>query len=185
MKRAIALISLLAASAHPYVELRPMRKVTVLPLNSCDVKVTFQLTVSDGNSEDYYCPRVVWEWEDGLLSSEQSDCPPFEDAAPSDHRRTWTRTRAFQGKGTYLIRAHLCRLQRRVATVEATAVITGWEGYPPQRRGEFGCSPPHARPTPIPATPHPSQPVLPDGEPMPGDNDMRLIKPAWARDVCG
>src|SRR5947207_13049227 len=108
MKYAIVLV-LLAASSSPQVDLRPFQKVTVLPMGSCEVEVTFRLSVSDAGSDKYYCPRVVWEWEDGSLSAEQSDCPPIAQAVSSDHQRSWTRSRAFQRKGSYSIRAHLCQ----------------------------------------------------------------------------
>ena len=28
--------------------------------------------------ERFYCPRVEWAWPDGTMSSEESDCPPYE-----------------------------------------------------------------------------------------------------------
>jgi hypothetical protein len=143
MRIASAVLAVLAAASSAKGALQPLRRVTTLPMGRCDVEVTFRLSVSDGGLEDYYCPRVVWEWEDGSRSIEESDCPPFEQAAPTDHRRAWTRSRAFQRSGSYLVKAHLCKAERRIRTFETTAVVTGWEGYPAAKRESFGCLPAH------------------------------------------
>ena len=143
MKIAIALLlAALAAgsSGKPKVEFKPTRAITQLTVGRCEALVTFRLKVADGGSDDYYCPRVVFEWEDGTRSSEESDCAPFEDAAATDHERTWTRSRGFQKPGTYLIRAHLCKASRRIKTIDTRAVIMGWDGYDPDRRQDSGCS---------------------------------------------
>lgn len=145
MLRSVILgLSILAAASDVKVELRPLKKVTTLAMGRCDANVTFRLTVSDGGSEDYYCPTVVWEWEDGTRSIEQSDCAPFREAAPADHSRTWRRTRPYQRPGSYRIRVHLCQAQRRIRTADAVAVVNGWEGYQPHKREEAGCSPARA-----------------------------------------
>lgn len=179
----------LAASSGPKVELRPLKKATVLAMGQCEVEVVFRLRVSDRDVDDYYCPRVVWEWEDGTLSIEQADCPPIEEALPSDHQRSWTRERAYQKAGRYLVRAHLCRDRRRVATVETIALVTGWEGYPDKRRQEAGCSPANRLPSPPPATPRaPGTTEAVDegmllGEPN-TDPMQRTTRPTHPRDPC-
>lgn len=179
----------LAASSGPKVELRPLKKATMLAMGQCDVEVVFRLSVDDRNNDDYYCPRVVWEWEDGTLSIEESDCPPIEEALPSDHQRSWTQGRAYQKSGRYRVRAHLCRNRRRVATVETIALVTGWEGYPDRSRQEAGCSPAYRPPGPSPrATPTPGttrtvdEGMLldePNNDPM-----QRTTRPTNPRDPC-
>jgi hypothetical protein len=141
MKVAILLVSLLASASSAKVELRPLKRVTVLPMGSCEATVTFRLSVSDGGSEDYYCPAIVWEWEDGTRSTERSDCAPFEQAAAEDRSRAWTRSRTYQRAGSFRIRAHLCQAHRRVRTIDTLAVIRGWEGYDEDKREAYGCSP--------------------------------------------
>jgi hypothetical protein len=142
MWTAAVVFAMLAGPAGAKVDLRPLRAVTVLPLDRCEVEVTFRLSVFDGGKEDYYCPRVIWEWEDGTRSTEESDCPPFDQAAPGDHRKTWLRRRDFQRAGSYVVKAYLCKADRRISAVQTTAIISGWDGYPPEQRQAFGCSPP-------------------------------------------
>jgi hypothetical protein len=76
----------------------------------------------------------------------------------------------FQRAGSYTVRAHLCKMERRIHTVEATAVVTGWEGYPDHRRSEHGCPPAHR-----------DEPIA--GEPEDGPLPRR--RPPPASDPCG
>jgi len=138
---AIFLATIAAASAaKPTVEFKPLRRMTQLQVGRCDAEVAFSLRVFDGGDEDYYCPKVVFEWEDGSRSIEQSDCVPFAEAAPGDHRRSWTRTRKFQGSGTFSVRAHLCQGERHLKSIRASATVVGWEGHSEDSRRASGCS---------------------------------------------
>ena len=47
---------------------------------------------------------AIWNNE---FSFEESDCPLFDQAGPDDHKRSWTRSRQFQGAGTFSVQAHL------------------------------------------------------------------------------
>jgi hypothetical protein len=136
----VALVAVLAESSSK-VEFGPLRKASVLPIGHCDVDVVFRLVVHDGGSEEYYCPRIEWQWEDGSISEEESDCPPFAEATVDDHRQVWTRRRAFQKSGRYLVRARLFKADRVVRILETTVVINGWSGFSDETRQENGCSP--------------------------------------------
>ena len=167
MWTATIVLALFSAAPKVKIDLRPLKPVTVLPMHRCEVEVTFRLSVSDGGREEFYCPRVVWEWEDGTRSIEESDCPPFDQAAPADHRKTWLRTRDFQRSGSYAVRACLCKGDKRVSSVETTAVISGWDGYAPDQRESFGCSPPRL------------------GNDATQENEQALLaKPAQAMEPC-
>ena len=151
MKSGGLAVVVLLAGAGPKVELEPMRKTTLLPMGQCEVDVVFRLVVQDGGVEDYYCPRVEWQWEDDSVAVEESDCPPFAEAAAEDHRKVWMRSRDFQNSGRYRVRVRLIKGDRVIRKMETTAVVTGWAGHPAERRQEFGCSPARARPEPPPA----------------------------------
>ena len=166
MSLAGAALSVLLAGAGPKVEFSPLRKASVLPMGHCDVEVTFRLSVNDGGSEDYYCPRIEWQWEDGSISEEESDCVPFAEAAADDHRQVWTQRRAFQKSGRYVVRARLYKADRLVRIVETTVVITGWSGFADERRQAHGClparSPALPPPGPIDLRPGPPGARYPD-----------------------
>jgi hypothetical protein len=137
-------IALLAPASGAKVELKPLRRITQLPVGKCQALVVFSLRVADGGQPEYYCPKIVWEWEDGSRSSEQSDCVPFEQAAAADHLKAMTRSRTFTSSGTFRVAAHVCQGEKRIKTVETTATITGWDGYPDEMRANNGCSASHA-----------------------------------------
>ena len=137
---AVVLLALLAGTG-PKVEFGPLRKASVLRMGHCDVEVVFRLVIHDGGSEDYYCPRIEWQWEDGSISEEESDCPPLAEATDGDHRQVWTRRREFQKSGRYLVKARLFKADRLVRILETAVVITGWGGFADERRQENGCSP--------------------------------------------
>ena len=133
---AILLLALLAAgSPKPRVEFKPLQRVTDLQVSKCEAVVIFRLSVNDGGNEDYYCPKVVFEWEDGTQSSEESDCVPFDQAAKEDHSKTWTKSHSFHTSGSHPVRAHLCKASRKIRVVETTATITGWQGCSSYRGG--------------------------------------------------
>ncbi len=128
----VVVLALLAGASapKPKVELKPLQRITNLAPGRCEAVVVFKLRVEDAGVEDYYCPRVVWEWEDGAQSMEESDCAPFDQAATEDHVRTWTKSHSFHASGTHRVRVTLCRASRKVRVVDASATITGWEGCP-------------------------------------------------------
>ena len=142
MKSVALLLAVLAAgsAAKPTIEFKPFKRIVPLSVGQCDAEVLFSLRVADGGVEDYYCPKVVFEWEDGTRSVEESDCVPFDQAAPEDHKRSWTRSRKFQGAGTFSIQAHLCRGERRIKSLKTTVTVAGWEGHSEETRGAGGCS---------------------------------------------
>lgn len=142
---AIVVLALLAGASapKPKVELKPLQRIANLPAGRCEAVVVFKLRVEDAGVEDYYCPRVVWEWEDGAQSMEESDCVPFNQAAKEDHVRTWTKSHSFHASGTHRVRVTLCRASRKVRVVDTSVTVTGWEGCPEfqGRRGVGADSP--------------------------------------------
>jgi hypothetical protein len=43
-----------------------------------------------GELEDFYCPALEWDWDDGGTSSRESHYPPFEPGITLDRRFTWS-----------------------------------------------------------------------------------------------
>ena len=126
----LALVLLLAAPASkpakPKVDFKvspPMAMLGVGPRSS--VTVTFRLSIKSGGNEDFYCPRLEWEWQDATMSTEESDCPPFDQAKQSDHDRTWSRSRQFWEPGQHTIKVRLYKGERLIRTVEGKVEVTG------------------------------------------------------------
>jgi hypothetical protein len=136
----VAPLVFILLATSPKVELRPLQPMAVLRLGACSVPVTFRLVVEARGNEDYYCPRVEWEWQVGTRSSEESDCPASGSGSPVEPRQTWSRTREVRHGGTYTVRARLYKADRLLRVVKAQVLISG-EGMSNDMRRQQGCSP--------------------------------------------
>ena len=63
-----------AKPKKPRFELRATPRMAFSPVN---VFLTAELMGGD-DVEEYYCPELEWEWDDGGKSTQESDCAPFE-----------------------------------------------------------------------------------------------------------
>ena len=63
----LALVLFLASeSAKPKVEFKANPQFAMLGIGPrASATVRFRLSIKDGGDENYYCPRLEWEWEDG------------------------------------------------------------------------------------------------------------------------
>ena len=114
MKRAVALAvgatlatALTAGAADkpkkPTLELRVAPRMAFSP-----VTALFTAELKGGDDvEEFYCPEVEWEWDDGGKSVQESDCPPFEAGVKLERR--FTGTHEYRRAGSYTIRITLRR----------------------------------------------------------------------------
>jgi hypothetical protein len=123
----LALVLFLASpSAKPKVELKANPPFAMLGVGSrASATVRFRLSVKDGGDENYYCPRLEWEWEDDTKATEESDCPPFESAQKEDHERTWIKSRQFWEPGSHVVKVKLYKGDRLIRTLDAKVEISG------------------------------------------------------------
>jgi hypothetical protein len=123
----LALVLLMASEpAKPKVELKANPSFAMLGIGPrASATVRFRLTVKDGGDENFYCPRIEWEWEDETKATEESDCPPFESAQKEDHERTWTKSHQFWEPGNHVIRARLYKGDKLIRTLDAKVEVSG------------------------------------------------------------
>ena len=120
------------------VDLRPLSNVSMIRVGQCSIDVAFRLVVDGGGQEEYYCPAVEWQWEDGTRSVEETDCPPFAEASADDHRRTWMRTIAVTAPGRHEVRVRLSKGDRTLRHLTGAAKVVG-AGMSEQSRKAVGC----------------------------------------------
>ena len=87
--------------------------------------VRFRLSVKDGGDENYYCPRVEWEWEDGTKGTEESDCPAFEAAEKQDHERIWNKSHQFWEPGNHVIKVKVYKGSKLIRTLDGKVEVSG------------------------------------------------------------
>ena len=122
MKRLAILLSLvLAASAalpayaaekvkKPRLDLRATPRMAFSP-----VRILLTAELTGGNDvEDYYCPELEWEWDDGGKSVHEADCKPFEPGVTRIERR-FTADHQYNKAGVYNVRVTMKRAGRPIA----------------------------------------------------------------------
>jgi hypothetical protein len=132
MRRIVALLAVVlglgaAATAgvrKPRLDLRVSPRVAFSPV---EVLVIAEL-VGGEETEDFYCPGLEWEWDDGDRSAHEADCAPFQPGM--DVERRFTARHAYRAAGEYNIRLTMRRADRSlaIATVRVQ-VYPGLRGY--------------------------------------------------------
>ena len=128
MKRfaALSVAVLLAAGAsdaapkpkRPRLELRATPRMTFSPAH---ILFTAELTGGD-DSEDYHCPEIEWDWDDGGKSVQETDCKPFEPGVTKIDRR-FTAEHDYRNAGIYSVRVTMRRAERPIATTSVRITV--------------------------------------------------------------
>jgi hypothetical protein len=106
----------------PRLDLKATPSFSFTPAN---VLVTARLSGGD-DVEDFYCPTLVWDWDDGGRSAHQADCPPFVAGTPLERR--FTAQHAYVRPGVYNVRVHMLRASRSLAVASASVTVRGMGG---------------------------------------------------------
>ena len=101
----------------PHLELRASPRIAFSPVN---VFLTAELIGGD-DVEEYHCPELEWDWDDGGKSTHESDCAPFE-AGKTTIQRRFTVDHEYRKAGLYSIKATMRRANHTLAT--ATVKVT-------------------------------------------------------------
>jgi len=101
----------------PHLELRASPRMAFSPVN---VLLTAELIGGD-DVEEYHCPELEWDWDDGGKSVHEGDCDPFEPGKTTIERR-FTADHEYQKAGVYQIKATMRRNNHTlsIATVKVT-----------------------------------------------------------------
>jgi hypothetical protein len=136
MKRlAVLVLAVLAASAalpasadkvkKPRLTVRAMPRMAFSPVR---VLLTAELT-GGSDVEDYYCPEIEWDWDDGGKSLHQADCSPFEPGVTKIERR-FTADHQYNKAGIYNVRVTMRRTDRSIATASVRVTVRPGLGDP-------------------------------------------------------
>ena len=91
----------------PTLDVRATPRMGFTPAN---VMLVAELKGGD-DVEEYYCPEIEWDWDDGGKSLHENDCPPFEDGKTKIERR-FTAEHEFKIAGVYTVKATFRRAGR-------------------------------------------------------------------------
>jgi len=99
-----------AGPKKPRLDIRASPRLGLAPAR---VLATAELVGGDA-AEDFYCPLLEWDWDDGSRTVREADCPPFEPGTTLE--RHFTADHVYHRSGNYLVRVFLRRASRSVAT---------------------------------------------------------------------
>ena len=96
--------------ARPRLDLRAAPRMAFSPTV---VNVTAELAGGD-EVEEFYCPELEWDWDDGARSVRGSDCPPYQ-AGASDFERFFSADHVYRQAGSYDVKITMKRAGRTLA----------------------------------------------------------------------
>jgi hypothetical protein len=106
----------------PRLDLRATPRVAFSPAN---VLATAEL-IGDDVHEDFHCPSIEWDWDDGARSVRESDCEPLAPGAEIERR--FTAEHAYRQAGVYTVRVTVRRASRSLAAATTMVSIQGRAG---------------------------------------------------------
>lgn len=126
MRLPIAVLTVLASALpalagdgpkKPRLDLRATPRQAFSPVN---VFLTAELTGGD-DVEEYYCPELEWDWDDGGKSVQAADCPPYEPGTVVERR--FTAEHEYRRSGTYNVSITLRRGKRTLARTSTRVTV--------------------------------------------------------------
>jgi len=102
---------------RPSLSLKAIPGTGMVPVR---ISATAEFKGGDDDFQDYYCPAFEWNWGDGTVSEQSSDCEPYE-SGTSLIRRRYTGSHTYKRAGAFRI---VFRLKHRdkVLTSQTTIV---------------------------------------------------------------
>jgi len=99
------------------------------PVGFTPLRVVVVVDVKDGSDDyaDFYCAGVEWDWGDGTISENSSDCDPYE-AGKSTIRRRFSADHIFRQQGQFKVVFKLKQKTKQVAAVSTNVQVRGGVG---------------------------------------------------------
>jgi hypothetical protein len=102
----------------PRLDLRATPRMAFSPVN---IFLTAELQGGD-DVEEYYCPELEWDWDDGGKSVQEGDCPPFVAGTTKIDRR-FSAEHEYRRAGVYNIKVTMRRASRSFAASNVRVTV--------------------------------------------------------------
>ena len=128
----VALAAVAAAAADAPKAKKPKLDVRAAPrMAFSPVNVSFTAELAGGDDvEEYYCPEIEWDWDDGGKSTQESDCAPYE--AGTKIERRFTAQHQYGRAGVYNVKATFKRTGRSFVANTVRVTVRAGLGDPTQ-----------------------------------------------------
>jgi hypothetical protein len=117
-----------ARAADPREARRPVLRLRATPgVSFAPANVLLIAELVGGEAvEEFYCPEIVWDFDDGRRSTSQSECEPF--AADRPLERRFLVRQSYARAGQYRPTVTLRRADGVVARAAATVLVPSADG---------------------------------------------------------
>ncbi len=102
----------------PHLDLRASPRMSFSPAH---ILLTAEWMGGD-DVEEYHCPEVEWEWDDGGKSVNESDCKPFE-AGVTKIQRRFTAEHDYRKAGIYTVKVTMRRTGKTLASTSVRVTV--------------------------------------------------------------
>jgi len=126
--------AVLVAQSDPKPKTEPKRPQILLKATPASGMVPVrvvgivELKGGDDDFEEYYCPTVEWNWDDGTVSESSNDCEPYE-RGKSVIKRKYTVTHPYRQGGRFRITFKLKQKSKVVGGANAVVQLLGGGPY--------------------------------------------------------
>jgi hypothetical protein len=106
---------------------RPTPVISAVPMIvAAPGKIVFHVALRGGadDDEEFYCPTVEWDWDDGSVSERSRDCDPYE-KGKSKIERNFTAEHEFKVPDEYRVTFRLKKRTRILTAANLTVTVTG------------------------------------------------------------
>jgi hypothetical protein len=118
-----------AKPRKPRLELRASPRMGFSPVH---VLLTAELLGGD-DVEEFHCPEIEWDWDDGGKSMHEADCTPFE-AGTTRIQRRFTAEHDYRRAGVYRVKATMRKTNRTLAAATVSVTVRAGLGDPTMER---------------------------------------------------
>ena len=113
-----------AEAKKPSLSLRATPPVGFTPLR---VRVVGDVRDGSDDYAEFYCATVAWDWDDGTVSENSSDCDPYE-AGKSTIRRRFSAEHIYRQVGQYRVTFSLKQKTKQVASASTNVQVRAGMG---------------------------------------------------------
>jgi hypothetical protein len=94
----------------------------MMTFSPAKIVLTAELKGGPNDYEEYYCPTIEWDWDDGTKSESTNDCDPYE-AGKSEIKRRFTVQHEYKMAGAYKVAIRLKRKDKALASANVTVQV--------------------------------------------------------------
>jgi hypothetical protein len=113
-----------AKPKKPRLDLRATPRMGFSPVH---VLFTAELLGGD-DVEEFHCPEIEWEWDDGGKTIREADCAPFEPG--TSIQRRFTAEHTFRRANVYRVKATMRRNNKTLAAASVNVTVRAGLGDP-------------------------------------------------------